>query len=172
MVLVERSVRTLKQIIHNNPNLSQLLLDEQIFAVNSREDGETGSNNTRFFGRGVRSGLPNSWDRFVDWQEEIKKRGEIKEKRVRKKERTVGKETYNVGETVRLQNIKTRRWDTFGVVTRIRTADDNRILSYDIDIDGTITSLHRKYMAQVKHSDVATEQENSAGAEQVPGRIV
>ena len=70
MGLVERSVRTLKQIIHNNPNLSQLLLDEQIFALNSREDGEPGSNNTRFFGRGVRSGLPNSWDRFVDWQED------------------------------------------------------------------------------------------------------
>ena len=148
------------------------MLDEQIFAVNSREDGETGSNNTRFFGRGVRSGLPNSWDRFVDWQEDIKRRGEIKEKRVMKKERTVGKETYSVGETVRLQNMKTRRWDIFGVVTRVRTADDDRILSYDIDIDGTITSRHRKYMAKVKHSDVATEQENSAGAEQVPGRIV
>ena len=89
-----------------------------------------------------------------------------------KKERTVGKETYSVGETVRLQNIKTRRWDIFGVVTRVRTADDDRILSYDIDIDGTITSRHRKYMAKVKNSNVATEQENSAGAEQVPGRIV
>ena len=172
MGLVERSVRTLKQIIHNNPNLSQLLLDEQIFAVNSLEDGETGSNNTRFFGRGVRSGLPNSWDRFVDWQEDIKKRGEIKERRVRKKERTVGKETYDVGETVRLQNIKTKRWDTFGVVTKVRTADDNKILSYDIDIDGTTTSRHRKYMAKVKNSDVATEQENIAGAGQAPGRVV
>ena len=49
MGLFERSVKTLKEIIHKNPNLSQLLLDEQIFAVNSREDGETGSNNTRFF---------------------------------------------------------------------------------------------------------------------------
>ena len=53
----------------------------------------------------------------MDWQEDIKRRGEIKEKRVMKKERTVGKETYSVGETVRLQNMKTRRWDIFGVVT-------------------------------------------------------
>ena len=59
MGLVERSVKTLKGILHKNPNLSQLLLEEQIFAVNAREDGETGSNNTRFYGRGVRSGLPN-----------------------------------------------------------------------------------------------------------------
>ena len=50
MGLVERSVKTLKEILYKNPNLSQLLLDEQIFAVNAREDGETGSNNTRFYG--------------------------------------------------------------------------------------------------------------------------
>ena len=150
MGLVERSVRTLKEILHKNNNLSQLLLDEQIFAVNSKEDGETGSNNTRFYGRGVRSGLPNSWERFVDWQRDIQRRGEIKEKRFLKKERTVGKETYNIGETVRLQNIKTKKWDTFGVVKGIQTADDNTILSYDIDIDGTITSQHRKYMCKTQ----------------------
>ena len=126
------------------------MLDEQIFAVNSKEDGETGSNNTRFYGRGVRSGLPNSWERFVDWQLDIQRRGEIKEKYYLKKERTVEKEIYNIGETVRLQNIKTKKWNTFGVVKGIQTADDNTILSYDIDIDGTITSRHRKYMCKTK----------------------
>ena len=50
------------------------------------------------------------------------------------------KETYSEGETVRLQNIKTKKWDTFGAVKGIRTSDNNTILSYDIDIDGTITS--------------------------------
>ena len=39
MGLVERSVRTLKEILHKNNNFSQLLFDEQIFAVNSKEDG-------------------------------------------------------------------------------------------------------------------------------------
>ena len=91
IALVERSVRTLKEILHKNNNLSPLLSDEQIFAVNSKEDGETGSNNTRFYGRGVRSGLPNSWERFVDWRVDIQRRGEIKEKRFLKKERMVGK---------------------------------------------------------------------------------
>ena len=92
MGLVERSVRTLKEILHKNNNLSQLLLNEQIFAVNSKEDVETGSNNTRFNGRR---------EHFVDWQCDIKRRGEIKEKRFLKKKRTVGKETYSKGETVR-----------------------------------------------------------------------
>ena len=50
MGLVERSVRTLKDILHENGNLSQLMLDKQIFAVNSKDDGVTGSNNTRFYG--------------------------------------------------------------------------------------------------------------------------
>ena len=74
----------------------------------------------------MRSGLPNSLDRFIDWKQEIEKRGEIKERRYLKKERTVGKLTYEIGESVRLQNIKTKKWDMFGVVIGIRTADDGR----------------------------------------------
>ena len=49
----------------------------------------------------------------------------------------------------------------------MQTADDGTILSYDIDIDGTITSRHRKYMCKIKNSDEATavtEEENRAGA--------
>ena len=166
MGLVERSVRTIKEILKKNGHLSQLMLDEQVFAINAREDGITGSNNSRFYGRGVRSGLPNSLDRFIDWKEDIKKRGELKEKRFLKKERTVGKLTYEIGESVRLQDIKTKRWDRHGVVTDIRVADDGRILSYDIDVDGTTTTRHRKYMSKVPNSDVETEEENSAGAGQ------
>ena len=63
-----------------------------------------------------------------------------------------------------MQNIKTKKWDTFGVVKGIRTAYNNTILSYDIDIDGTITSRHRKYMCKTKNSDEVTEKENRAGA--------
>ena len=74
--------------------------------------------------------------------------------------------TYEIGESVRLQDIKTKRWDRHGVVTGIRVADDGRILSYDIDIDGTTTTRHRKYMSKVPNSDVETEEENSAGAGQ------
>ena len=57
----------------------------------------------------------------------------------------MGKETYSEGEVVRLQNIESKEWD------------DGTILSYDIDIDGTITSRHRKYMCKTKNSNEATE---------------
>ena len=95
-----------------------------------------------------------------------KKHGEIKEKRYLKKEHTVGKLTYEIGESVRLQDIKTKRWDMYGVVIGICTADDGRIFSYDIDIDGTTTTRHRKYLSKVPNSDVETEEENSTGAGQ------
>ena len=118
-------------------------------------------------GRGTRTGLPDSWKRFVNWQEQIKKRGELKEKRVQKKERTVGKETYTEIERVRLQDIKSKLWNIEGVVKGVRTADDGTILSYYIDIDGTITSRHREYMCKIRNSDEATavtEEEIRAGA--------
>ena len=142
------------------------MLDEQVFAINAREDGVTGSNNSRFFGRGIRSGLPNSLDRFIDWKEDIRKRGELKEKRFLKKERTVGKLTYAIGESVRLQDIRTKCWDRVGVVTGIRVADDGKILSYDIEVDGRETTRHRKYLSKIPNSNVETEEENSAGADQ------
>ena len=57
-------------------------------------------------------------ERFVDWQQDIKRRDEIKEQRFLRKERTVGKYTYEIGETVRLQNIKSKKWDVFAVEER------------------------------------------------------
>ena len=82
MGLVERSVRTHKDILRKNNNITQLQLQEHIYAGNCKEEGETGSATTRFMGRGTRTGLLNSWERFVDWQDQIKKRGEQKEKQV------------------------------------------------------------------------------------------
>ena len=99
----------------------------------------------------------------MDWQEQIKKRGEQKENQVRKKERTVGKETYTEDERVRFQDIKFKLWNIEGV----RTADDGTILSYDIDFDGTITTRHRRYMCKIRNSDevtAVTEEENRDGA--------
>ena len=39
----------------------------------------------------------------------------------------MGKETYSEGEVVRLQDMKSKKWDTMGVVKGIRTADDSPI---------------------------------------------
>ena len=71
---------------------------------------------------------------------QIAKRGGEREKRVKKKERIVGKkEVYRGGERVRLQDIKAKSWNSEGVVTNVRNADDGTIVSYDIDVKQPIT---------------------------------
>ena len=60
MSLVERSVHTLKEIFRKNGSLTQLQLQEHIYAIKYKEDGETGSATKPFMGRGTRTGLWNS----------------------------------------------------------------------------------------------------------------
>ena len=118
-------------------------MSEHIYAVNCREEGETGSTTTRFMGRGTRTGLDNSWERFVDWRSQVEKRGERKEQRVKKKKRAVGQVSYTEGERVRHQDIKSNLRNKEGVMKKVRTADDGTIVSYDIDVNGVITTRHR-----------------------------
>jgi hypothetical protein len=157
MGLVERSVRTLKEILKKNVNLSQLQLAEIVFAVNSRNQGEQGSAITRFLGRGVRGNLPNSLDRNVQWKEQVEKRGEIRQKRVDKKGRSVGKkEIFEIGELVKLQNLKTKQWDIDGKILNVRVSADDTIVSYDIESSGNVTTRHRKYIMKLPtHVDSA-----------------
>ena len=75
-------------------------------------------------GRGTRTGLPNIWEHFVDCQKKVQRRGELKERRGQKEERMVGKEIYNEGERVRIQDIKSKLWNLEGIVKGVRTADD------------------------------------------------
>ena len=52
-----------------------------------------------------------------------------------------------VGQRVRLQNIATGDWDLKGTIDRVRTADDGRVLSYDVLTDRNhMTTRHRRYL--------------------------
>ena len=88
--LVERSVCTLKELLDKKgQNISQLHLNELIYAVNCQENGEKGSATSRFLGRATRTSLPNSWNRQIERRKQIELRGEEIEKRVQKKLNTV-----------------------------------------------------------------------------------
>ena len=77
----------------------------------------------------------------MDWRIQIEKRGKEKEKKVKKKERIVGKkETYRER-----------------VVVKVRTSYEGTIVTYDIDVNGVITTCHRKYMSKIKNADNETE---------------
>ena len=130
---------------------------EMVFTVNSREQQNQGSAITRFLGRGVRGALPNSLDRSSNWQDDVTTRGETRQRRVTKKGRTVGKkEVYTVGEKVKLQDIKTKRWNAKGTITEVRTAADGTIVSYGLETsDGSLTTRHRKYIQKIPKVSIA-----------------
>ena len=56
-------------------------------------------------------------------------------RRVNRKGRCT-KDSFSVGEIVRVQDIKSKLWDTEAVITGTRVAADGRIVSYDLDING------------------------------------
>ena len=105
-----------------------------VFALNSKET-DTGSNLSRFIGRGLRTHIPNSLDRSLNIRELIKERRLAREKRVRKKERTEEKKlVFEIGEKVWIQCPKSKLWNIRGEIVETRTAADGTILSYEVDI--------------------------------------
>ena len=91
--------------------------------------------------------MPNSLDRNVQWKELIERRGAIWQKRVDKKQRSVGKkQVIEIDEIMKLQNLKTKQWDQEGKIVDVRVSADGTIVSYDIESQGVLTSRHRKYI--------------------------
>ena len=88
-----------------------LHLNEMIFSINTTSSSEgTGSPSDRFFGRSLRTKLPNSVNPEIKVDELIKRRIEKHDARITKKNKR-NKILYEIGERVRLQNIGTRDWD-------------------------------------------------------------
>ena len=127
--------------------LTRQHLDELTFAINDTASSEgTGSPNERFFGRSVRSRLPNSINPETKSSELIERRIQKHDDRIKNKN-TTNKILYEVGQRVRLQNISTRDWELKGTIDQIRIADDGRVVSYDVLTDKNyMTTRHRRYI--------------------------
>ena len=134
----------------DNSKLSQLELDELLFTVNTNQQGiNQGSSLERFLGRSINTAVPNSLAKSFGFEEAIKERAAVREKRWLKPERGT-KLTFAVGELVKIQNPRSLQWDTTGNVQAVRLACDGRILSYDIQLtNGGMTVRHRKYLMKV-----------------------
>ena len=110
----ERFVRSCKEILQKNKHLSQLQLDEVMLCINSQVQPE-GQHSAvdRFLGRSVISLISNSFnDQFV-WQDAIKARAEVRERRVNRPSRGC-KEAFSPGQPVLLQDHISRKWDIPG----------------------------------------------------------
>ena len=111
--------------------MSHIHLADLVYAVNCRTQGKQGPTMSRLIGRGTRGNLPNSWERRMDWRTKVQKRGESRQRRMTKKERTVGKkEIGEKGEKVKLQDMKIKLGNVDGTIVGICTAQDGIIVSY------------------------------------------
>ena len=73
-----------------------------------------------------------------------------------KREGTGGKKlTFEKGEEVPVQDMKTRKWDTKDTITEVRIFDDGTVSSYDLMIGDLLTTRHRRYLAKLKNASDA-----------------
>ena len=54
-----------------------------------------------------------------------------------------------MGETVLVQDVKSKLWKKTGVINAVRTAHDGTIVSYEITISGNNTTRHRRFLRKV-----------------------
>merc|ERR1712215_329539 len=161
--LAERAVQSVKNCLKKSAErFNKLHLMEMVFAINTTESSEgTGSPAMRFFGRALRTNLPNSIGPEINSQELIRKRIQKHDARIKKKNYK-NKILYEGGDRVRLQNIKDKTWGLTGTVERRRTANDGQILSYDILTDkGYLTSRHRRYMKYLNDDHDKTDKNDN-----------
>ena len=121
--LAERGVLSVKNEIKKSAvRITKQHLNELTFAINTMTSSEgTGNPAERFFGRSVRSRLPNSIDPGVKRSELIERRILKHDARIKNKNKTK-KIRYQVGQRVRLQNISTRDWHLKGTIDKVRVA--------------------------------------------------
>ena len=127
-------------------------MKEIVFQINSNISAEmTGSANDRFLMRSVRnSNIPNSINNQLDPKMLIKRRIENHEKRI-KNENKSNKVIYEIGDRVRLQDVKTKLFSRNGTVIEQRKTDSGTIVSYIIKTDrGRITTRHRKFLRRLE----------------------
>ena len=84
----ERLVRSCTNILQKHQKLSQLQIDEMMLALNSQVQNEGQCSAVdRFLGRSIINCIPNSFDNTFEWREAIKRRAEVRERRVLKPQR-------------------------------------------------------------------------------------
>ena len=63
------------------------------------------------------------------------------------------KEIFSVGERCLVQNVVTKLWDREAIIKGLRTAADNTIVSYNIDIAGVKSTRHWKFLRKLIMND-------------------
>ena len=99
----------------------------------------------RFLGRAPRSQLPNSTQRNVKHLDLVKVCQE-KQTKVANKKGNMSRDSFHLGDRVRLQDQKSRRWDLLGNIKEEREADKGRrYIQIALD-SGSTTIRHKSHL--------------------------
>ena len=70
-----------------------------------------------------------------------------KQQKAARKKGKISSDTFELGDTVRIQNMATSRWDKSGVIKEVRTADDGQEVSFVISLpNGRETIRHCSHL--------------------------
>ena len=146
--LVERQIGRLKASLERIGSVTKESLLKLLFELNTTamQDG-TGSPSAKFFGRGVRSYLPNSLDREIERRLLVKKR-HAKQVALATAKGRASKDVFKVGDRVRVRNILGGRWDKSGTIIGERqTGTASPPSSFTIEFsDGSTGIRHKSYL--------------------------
>ena len=148
--LAERGVRQIKDVLKKTKKKPTAQdLREMVFNINNHEQkGDAGSAAKRFFRRGVRTLLPNSIVREIDHRSLIKARHD-KQTRIAEEKGRSSKDTFEVGDSVLIQDQLTKRWILKGEISELRIADDGSTQSYQVRMnDGSLFLRNKRF---IKH---------------------
>ena len=106
-----------------------------MFDVNNHEAiNGSGTPNERFFLRGIRSGLPNSFKKHLKADDLMKIRA-AKQMKAAVKKGKMSADSFSVGDSVRIQDMKSKRWNRSGTIKESRTSNDGQEVSFVIQME-------------------------------------
>merc|ERR1712106_441961 len=131
----ERAVKSLKDVLEKLSKLDIRTLREVVFNVNNHvSQNDSGSNAERFFLRGIRSNLPNSFRRNLNVDDLIRIRSDKRQKAAEKMGRRSADE-FEVGQVVRVQDTVNKHWKKKGEIIEARTTDDGQHDSFRVRME-------------------------------------
>ena len=139
--------------------IDKKILRKLVFDINNHEsvDG-SGTPNERYFLRGIRSGLPNSFKKNLKAEDLMKIRASKQMKAALKKGK-MSSDSFEVGDSIRVQDMRSKKWNRSGVIKEARVSDDGQEVSFIIEMEnGRETIRHRSHLRHnVKSSEKVEE---------------
>ena len=126
----EAGVKSVKTVLIKIGKVNQQLTTEACFNFNNMPaPSGQGTPAERFFRRGIRSILPNSYKKNLRADDMVQLRQWKREKLARRRGRT-SKDVFKVNDPVRVQNPANKKWDIKGTVEEVRTHPNGEASSY------------------------------------------